>query len=381
MGSIWPIFLVDDAGVARELGTVCALAPDHIAVRGGPARVAGVTEGIPYFLQDARPGGFLGRSIPTAFPELQLPARVQDWTDDHFLIYLTQRGSDHVGNLIVGSDSLDRHLAGLSGPAKIPADERRDRYPALARAALLGAPPGSSAQGEQPKFSVALSRGTATTHALVKFSPPKDTSLGMRWADLLVAEYIASTVLADHGIAAARNEIFEFGSQTFLQSERFDRRGADGRIGVVSLHAIDLALYGRLDGWSASARRLHADELLSAQDLETVRLADAFGQLIANTDRHFGNITLFDRYEGPFQLAPIYDMLPMLFAPQDGQLPARAFQPAGPTAASLSVWPKARDLAEVYWRTLCQEPRLSEGFRNLSNHCLEGVKRLERAVG
>lgn len=38
--------------------------------------------------------------------------------------------------------------------------------------------------------------------------------------------------------------------------------------------------------------------------------------LIANTDRHFGNVTLFDRYEGPFELAPAYDLLPMLFAPQ-----------------------------------------------------------------
>ncbi len=41
--------------------------------------------------------------------------------------------------------------------------------------------------------------------------------------------------------------------------------------------------------------------------------------LIGNTDRHFGNVTLFDRYEGPFELAPAYDMLPMLFAPQHQQ--------------------------------------------------------------
>ena len=130
------------------------------------------------------------------------------------------------------------------------------------------------------------------------------------------------------------------------------------------------------DTGSSIAQRLHAEQLLSARDLERVSLVDAFGGLIANTDRHLGNITLFDDYEGPFELAPIYDMLPMLFAPQDGQLVERPFQPAGATAATLSVWPRARDLAESYWRRLCEEPRLSEEFRRRCEGCLGAVRQL-----
>jgi len=378
VGSSWPLYAIDADGAPLELGTLDAIAPGHLAVRGGPPRIQVMTEGIPYFLQDAQPAGFLGRTIPAAYPELNLPARVQDWTDDHVLIYLTQRGSDTVGNLIVGVESLDRYLAGTQGPRVISADDRAAEYPLLARAAMLGGLPGSSAHGEHPKFSAKLTRGTHTTHVLVKFSPPQDTPLGVRWANLLIAEFVASQVLSEQGISAARNEVFDFAGQVFLQSERFDRIGAEGRRGAVSLHSIDAARYGMLDRWSLSAQRLHAEQLLSALDLERITLVDTFGSLIANTDRHFGNITLFDRYEGPLELAPIYDMLPMLFAPQDGQLVERPFVPAGPAAATLSVWPRARDIAETYWARLCGESRLSEDFRGRCGQCLDAVKQLPR---
>jgi hypothetical protein len=378
VGSSWPLYAIDVQGAPLELGTLYAIAPAHVAVRGGPPRIEVLTEGIPYFLQDGRPAGFLGRTIPAAYPELNLPVRVQDWTDDHVLSYLAQRGSDNVGDLIVGAESLDRYLAGTRGARLIAADDRNTEYPLLAQAAMFGAPPGSSAQGEHPKFSARLTRGDLTTHVLVKFSPPRDTPLGVRWADLLIAEFAASRVLSEHGISAARNEVLEFGGQIFLESERFDRIGAEGRRGAVSLHSIDVARYGMLDHWSLSAQRLHADQLLSAEDLERITLADSFGGLIANTDRHFGNITLFDRYEGAFELAPIYDMLPMLFAPQDGQLIERPFEPAGPTAATLSVWPRARDIAEIYWAKLCEESRLSEDFRSRCRQCLDAVRQLPR---
>ncbi len=376
VGSSWPLYKVDAQGAASEFGTLHAIAPEHFVVRGGPPRIEGLTQGIPYFLQDARPAGFLGRAIPEAYPELALPTRVQDWSDDHALIFLTQRGSDAVGNLILGAESVDRYLSGAHGSRIVPSEDRATEYPALAQAAMLGAPPASSAHGEHPKFSTGLARGAEITHVLVKFSPPRDTALGTRWADLLIAEFIASRVLMENGISAARNRVFEFAHQVFLESERFDRLGAEGRRGVVSLHSLDAARYGKLDRWSSSAQRLHAEQLLSAQDLERVSLVDAFGGLIANTDRHFGNITLFDDYEGPFELAPIYDMLPMLFAPQDGQLVERPFQPAGATAATLSVWPRARDLAESYWRRLCEESRLSEEFRRRCEGCLGAVRQL-----
>ena len=142
---------------AAQLGPLIAIAPDHYYVRGGPGRMATLSDGLPYFLQDARPAGFLGRAIPAAHPDLGLPSRVQDWSDDHVLAFLTRRGSDNVGDLVLGTEALDRHLSGRHGPPLVDDAARATRYPVLADEAMGGAPAGSSAQGENPKFSVHVS--------------------------------------------------------------------------------------------------------------------------------------------------------------------------------------------------------------------------------
>jgi hypothetical protein len=187
---------------------------------------------------------------------------------------------------------------------------------------------------------------------------------------------VAHRILEEHGVPACRSTILDHGNRTFLECERFDRVGVAGRRGAVSLFALDTTRYGKLDNWTASSERLGADQLLSPEDAERIRFLDAFGALIANTDRHLGNITLFDRYEGPFDLAPVYDMFPMLFAPQSDQLVERVFEPAPPTAAWLSVWPRARSLAEAYWNRLAQDLRMSAEFRGLCAQSLRALQAL-----
>jgi hypothetical protein len=335
-----------------------------------------IYKGIPYFLQDARPGGFLGRAVPGVFPELNLPARVVDWTDGHVLVYLTQRAPDTTGALVVGAESMDRYLADVQAARPVPQDARRNEYPRYAALSMAGAPPGSSAQGEQPKFTARVEHNTGRVAVIVKFSPPQSTATGRRWGDLLRAEFLAHRVLDEHGIAACRSEVLEYESRVFLQCERFDRVGREGRRSTVSLFALDTSRYGQLDSWTAAAERLAADRLLSAADLDQIRLLDAFGALIANTDRHFGNITLFDDYDGPFTLAPVYDMLPMLFAPQNEQIVPRIYEPPAPRSAWLPVWARARSLAESYWKRLVDEPTLSEEFRALCVASLESLRAL-----
>jgi hypothetical protein len=368
IGSQWPLYRIDEDGTPHELGALTAIYRDSYYTTGGPPRLSGTFQGLPYYLQDARPAGFLGRTVPNTYPELGLPARVNDWTDEHVLIYLTQRGSDSVGNLIVGVEALNRYLAKLQPPAIVSVQDRASAYPEFANAAMAGAPPGSSANGEHPKFTACVADGGQRTHVIVKFSPSCSTPVGLRWADLLTAEFLAHRVLEEGGISACRSRLLDLGDRVFLECDRFDRIGADGRLGVVSLHAVDATRYGRLDSWSAAAERLTADSLLSAADAEKIRLIDAFGALIANSDRHFGNVTLFDRYDGPFELAPIYDMLPMLFAPQDGQLVPRQFEPTPPRAEWLAVWQRARMLAEEYWSRITKDPRISRDFQQLAAH-------------
>jgi DNA-binding transcriptional ArsR family regulator len=379
IGAQWPLYRVDEEGHLHELGAIHALARNQYIVTRHAGqnlleRMHGLFDGVPYYLQDARPGGFLGRAVATAYPELALPSRVIDWADDHFLVYLTRRGTGNVGDLIVGAEALNRYIDAVDMPPLVRPEERSANYPALARAAMEGTPPGSSAPGEQPKFIVSVGDRKHRTEMIVKFSPPAATAMGQRWADLLVAEHLAHKVLAEREIPACRSTVHRFEDRVFLEVERFDRIGLEGRRGAVSLLALDAARYGRLDNWAACAQRLAADALLSAQDAGHIRLLDLFGALIANTDRHFGNVTLFDEYAGPLQLAPVYDMLPMLFAPQNDQIVERQYEPARPTAASLSLWPHARALAEDYWELLTQEPRLSDEFRELSARCLAALR-------
>ncbi len=377
-GSSWPLFQLDERGAIRELGHLHALARSHYFSSCDRPRLYGVTESIPYFLQDQRPGGFLGRAIPGAYPELALPPRVDDWTDDHYLAHLTRRGVDTLGDLIVGAEALERYLSSLRGRRPVATASRSTEYPALANAVLAGSLPSSSAHGEHPKFTALLEDGQRRTHVLVKFSPSRATRVGQRWADLLVAEHIAHEHFTANGISACRSSLLDFDARTFLEVERFDRIGAEGRRGTVSLLALDTSRYGHLDRWSSSAARLEKDKLLSHEDLDRVRLLEAFSTLIANTDRHFGNLTLFDRYEGRFELAPAYDVLPMLFAPQNDQIVEREFQAPDPTADTLAQWPRALQLAEEYWELLARDARISEEFRRMSRRCLTALRTAPR---
>ena len=129
-----------------------------------------------------------------------------------------------------------------------------------------------------------------------------------------------------------------------------------------------------LDSWSRAAVRLANHGVLSQADAMQVRLLDAFAMQTANTDRHFGNLALFDRYTGRHELAPVYDMLPMLFAPQNDQLIERVFTPPDPTAEGLSVWSRARELAEQYWELLVADSRISEEFRAICERSLGALR-------
>src|SRR2546430_4911577 len=93
IGSRWPLYRIDETGAVQELGHVNAIERDHYFVSDGPPRIRGLFEGLPYYLQDLRPAGFLGRTIPRAYPELELPLRVADWTDAHVLAYLDRKST------------------------------------------------------------------------------------------------------------------------------------------------------------------------------------------------------------------------------------------------------------------------------------------------
>ena len=314
-----------------------------------------------------RPQGYLGRLFPLRYEDLALPERLVDWNEDHALYALARRGEDMAGNLIVGAESHARWLALAKGSASIAANDRLARFGLLAQQTLAGKTAGSSAAGEQPKFTAEVGTAADLRHVLVKFSPPLETAAGERWSDLLVAEQIAGEILRAHGESSARSEYLTDARRAYLQIERFDRVGAEGRLGIVSLGALDDEFVGERHGWPQSGAALLRAGLIGDNDARTLRWLSAFGALIANTDMHLGNASFL--YEGKtrFRLAPAYDMLPMMYAPVRDELPAREFTRPEPTAGTADQWRDAVPAARDFWEAVGADARVSRRFRETAN--------------
>jgi len=351
-----PIVKIDDAGRPVPFATLVPVAGGRFWVDedDGPKQLH---EGLPWFLADMRPQGFIGRTFAHAHAELGLAPNPDHWSDDDVLKALCAAGDDLPGNLVLGSQSFDRFLQRQpqnAAPA-VPAD-----YARMADQALQGGAPGSSAGGDQPKFCT-VSDGRPV---IVKFSPAGDAPADQRWRDLLVCEHLALQTLAGHGVPAAASRVVKGGGRVFLEVVRFDR-SALGRVGMVSLMAYDNEYIGKIDNWANTAERMAARNLLSDRDADRLRFLEAFGILIGNTDRHYGNISLLIGADGDWTVSPAYDVLPMVYAPTAGELVERAFDPGaiGPPVQTVRQWPGARGLARQYWHAVAADTRVSAPFR------------------
>lgn len=380
VGRSLPLFEIDERGLSRRLASLHAVRPRGFFIEPHAEDVgAGFHPDLSWFLHDLRPAGFLGRLVPRQHPELGLPADPRDWSGDLTLGYLARHGWDTPGALVVGDEALRLYLArAAEPPAGITASQRARRYPRLAEDALAAGIPGSSAGGEQAKFLGWRAPGPVAV--LVKFSPPVGEPVGRRSADLLVCEHLAHRAIEAHGLPAARSELIEAGGRVFLEVERFDRLPGGGRRGVLSLAALDLEYVGRLRGWSETAAELAALGLVERALLGPIRWLEAFGRLIGDHDMHAGNLSFFARGTRVTGLAPAYDRLPMLYAPEGGNLVERAFAPAPPLAVEADVWADACRAAGEVWRAAASHPLVSRGFRAIARANAKKVASLaERA--
>jgi len=380
VGAEMPLFQVDESGTLRRIATLFAISGGRYWLQ--PPEGAGeLHEDLPFFLQDMRPQGYLGQLFPAAHAGLPVPPRISDWNSDHVAIALARSGEDTIGNLVLGKQSADRLL---SRPPSVPvADEAVEaQYPLLARRTRDGEPVGSSAGGEQPKFEVTRRRGDGSVfHAIVKFSPPIGTPAGRRWADLLACEQLAHRQVEQLGVPGSPSRYRVIGDRAFLEVERYDRVGEQGRRGVIALGAVDDQFLGQRDRFSLAAERLAKAGMLPEDDARQLALIEAFGMLIANEDMHFGNASLlatgpFDRR---FRLAPVYDMLPMRFRPRDEDpAPALAFTIPYPHTGVLEAWPCAMAAAGDYWKRVRDHEAISGEFRAMVTPIVEAIEAQRR---
>ncbi|HAH05603.1 MAG TPA: type II toxin-antitoxin system HipA family toxinoxin YjjJ [Elusimicrobia bacterium] len=358
---------INEEGEASELGTLHGIEPDNgfyfESSRPGdcPSRFY---EDLPYFLNDLRPAGFLGRLIPQKYPELDAPKDISRWSADDCLKYLTRYGSDLIGNLILGDEAFRKYLKSKSSSYFVSHENRSNEYPRMASAVLEYGDPGSSAGGEQPKFSAVV--GDDRTAVLVKFSPKIDAEVGRRVADLLICEAISSSVLGSAGRKVASSEILFGNDQVFLEVRRFDRAGRNGRRGLISLETLDAGYAGRGTSWVDRARALREEGIIGRDDYDEVRWRELYGHLIGNTDMHAANISFFMEWPRKVRLAPIYDMLPMLYIPRNDQIIERDFVPPLPSPGDSDIWLEVWETARRFWRAVSGDGRVSAGFRAIA---------------
>lgn len=399
-GPCWPLYRIDPQGQPQALGQLHALAramwcwspdaatADATFLHGEFAR--GLYPGWPWFLDDLRPQGFLGRARARRLASLlDAPEDPRLWRDEDILLALLRDGDDAPGDLVVGEDALRRALAARWSPVHaINEAERASVYPERAEAALRGDAVGSSAAGEQPKFTATLTRGDGQWRAvIVKFSEPAGTPAARRWADLLHCEHLAAETLREGGLPAAETCCLHGAGRVFLESTRFDRTPVLGRRGLVSLASLDAAFYGYgTRSWWQFAAELTRDGWLRPEDATKLARTGWFGALIGNSDMHLGNASLHLADARPLALAPAYDMLPMRWRPAStGELrPAgQDWRPPLPLPHETDDWLAAAELALHFWRTVLAAPAaaVSDDFKPIAREAALRVSEASAQLG
>lgn len=371
----FPVYTIDPRGDARLHGHLTAL-------QGGQYWWEDADEngelfaGLPWFLLDQQLSGFGARSFAYRRSELlNLPRKQSDWSEADMLYATSKCGEDRIGNLLIGEDSLAGYfnMAREMTPA-IELDSRSWKYPQLAQKTLAGETDSAQVGGEQPKFSVCVDDQGTPCHMIIKFSPAVDSNEAQRYADLLVCEHLALEAIRIAGFTAARSRLIIAGTQAFLGLKRFDRRGALGRLPMISLRALHSRLNAPFDNWIDAAIRLEKANLISNGDARKLRWLSLFSDLIGNTNQHFGNISLIPHHADRYLLAPAYGARPTLYEPVAGEIPVRLFTPPPVRNEVASDLPSALDAAILFWKSAAVDERISANFRQI---CYENCELLK----
>ncbi len=284
------------------------------------------TKGFPAFVLDIIPAGYARKSLFKRFNDEKPPEMDTD------LFLLGRCTPSPIGNLRVKESVEALQDTGVEAFARQSVVERTNdflEYAYEAGAAMGGA---TGAQGEAPKLLLAEGRDgafyadamlddyQAQSHWLVKFARNKVTENDK---DILRAEYHYYQALTRLGLntISTKGLRLEEADKPSLWMPRFDRI-VDGesieRIPVESVYSLlgntepgsrlkhEVVLSKLIELWCLSGQADEVPELIC----EYIR-RDLLNRILGNSDNHGRNTSIF-RHRGRFDLAPIYDLAPMV---------------------------------------------------------------------
>jgi hypothetical protein len=364
-GDQLPVYQIQENGSLLHKGTLHPIQPKGFYWKDVCLGLERVYEDLPYFLNDLSPSGYLGRLIPRMYPEWKFPEDVRLWSADSTLRYLVNFGIDTIGNYIIGDTAAQKFLKQTIEDLKSDGKNNAiEAYELLAKQTESIGIPGSSAGGEHPKFLTR--RPDDHIPVLVKFMKNTSSNVTKRRIDLLYAEHLASILFRDrhHG---CRTRVLRGKEYTFLEVERFDRIGTFGRKGTISLYTLDAEFIGSGENWISVGQKLHKKKIIPKDTLREIAFREYFGHLIGNTDMHGGNITFYFEDERVQGIAPLYDMLPMKYAPVQEQLTGNQISISPPLPGDIEIWKESRELALKFWHLLQKEKNVSREFIDIAS--------------
>lgn len=313
------------------------------------------SKGFPAFVYDIIPAGHAKQSLLKRFNDEKPDGMDID------LFLLGRCTPSPIGNLRVKESVEALEDSGAEAFARQEVIERTNdflEYAYEAGAALGGA---TGAQGEAPKLLLAESRdgqfyadamlddSFVQAHWLVKFARNKVTENDK---NILRAEYQYYKAVSSLGLntVSTNGLSLEESEKPSLWMPRFDRI-VDGesveRIAVESVYSLlgntepgsrlkhEAVLSKLIELWCISGQVDEVPELI----FEYIR-RDLLNRILGNSDNHGRNTSIF-RYRGRFDLAPIYDLAPMVLD-ADGVTRATKWQ------AEKKGSPKWRDICACF---------------------------------
>ena len=236
-----------------------------------------------------------------------------------------------------------------------------------------------------------LPKGASPTTHIFKLPLGLVGNMRADMSDSVENEWLCATLLTALGFEVARTEMAQFGQKKVLIVERFDRRWADGAQWIARLPQEDFCqatgTAGELKyendggpGIRAGLTLLAGGNNATADSLRFALAQLAFW-LMAATDGHAKNFSIFLERGGGYRMTPLYDVLsawPIMGTGPNQVHPRRA--KLAMALRSKNTHYHLHEIRTRHWQTLAQQSGVPEDFDHMVALVLQVPDALERAA-